>query len=126
VKAIEAFRGGKMRYWKSFAHSFLAAGLALGAAGTIFARDWDGGYYRNRDLRHDYRDLHSDYARENAMRADITRDRVRLNQDIRLGRSAAASRDAADLARDQRVLRAEQRDIHRDRRDIYRDRVYRR
>lgn len=110
-----------MRYWKSFAHYFLAAGLVLGAAATISARDWDDGSYRNRDLRHDYRDLHSDYARENAMRADIARDRARLNEDIRLGRQAAASRDAADLARDQRVLRAELRDIHRDRRDIHRD-----
>lgn len=114
-----------MRYWKSFAHYFLAAGLALGAAAAISARDWDDGYYRNRDLRHDYRDLHSDYAHVNAMRADIARDRARLNYDIRLGRSAAASREAADLARDRRALRAELRDIHHDRRDIYRDHLYR-
>lgn len=114
-----------MRYWKSFAHYFLAAGLALGAAATISARDWDDGYYRNRDLRRDYRDLHSDYAHVNAMSADIARDRVRLNENIRLGRQGAAARDAADLARDRRALRAELRDIHHDRRDIYRDRLYR-
>ena len=62
-----------MRYWKSFARYGLAAALALGAAVTLPARD----------LRHDYWDLHGDYGRVNALRADIARDRVRLNQDIR-------------------------------------------
>ena len=72
-------------------------------------------------MRHDYRDLSGDYARVNAMRADIARDRARLNEDIRCGREAAAARDAADLARDQRALEAQLRDIRHDQRDIYRD-----
>ena len=104
-----------MRYWKSFARYGLAAALALGAAVTLPARD----------LRHDYWDLHGDYGRVKALRADIARDRVRLNQDIRLGRRAAASRAAADLARDRQALRAELRDVHKDRQDINRDRLYR-
>jgi hypothetical protein len=118
VETVEVFEGGeKMRYWKSFAHYTLAAGLALGGAMTLSAG--------NRDVRHDYRDLHRDYSHVNGLRADIARDRVRLNEDIRLGRQGAASRAAADLARDRRALRAELRDIHRDRQDIYRDRLYR-
>ena len=104
-----------MRYWKSFVHYGLAAGLALGATATLPARDW-------RDLRHDYRELRRDDARANARRADIARDRVGLNEDIRSGHRAAASREAVDLVRDERALRAELRDIHRDRRGIYRDR----
>jgi hypothetical protein len=110
-----------MQHWKSFVHYALVAGLVLGAAATLSARDGDDGYYQRRDLRHDYRDLRGDYARVNALRADIARDRVRLNEDIRWGRRAAASRDAADLARDQRTLDAQLRDIHRDQRDIHRD-----
>ena len=106
-----------MRYWKSFASYTLAAGLALGGAMTLSARD--------RYLRRDYRDLDSDYGHVNALRADIAPDRVRLHEDIRLGRPVAASREAADLARDRRALRAELRDIHRDRQDIDRDRLYR-
>ena len=77
--------------------------------------------YQRQDLRHDYRDLSGDYARVNAMRADIARDRTRLNEDIRCGREAAAARDATDLARDQRALEAQLRDIRHDQRDIYRD-----
>ena len=113
-----------MRYGRSFAHCILAAGLALGLAATVSARDWDDGYYPNRNLRHDHRDLDRDYRRVNALRADIARDRARLDENIRLGRQAAASREAADLARDQRALRAELRDIHRDRRDIHGDYRY--
>lgn len=113
-----------MRYWRSFAHCILAAGLLLGTAATLSARDSDDGYYYNRDLRHDYRDLHHDYGRVHALRADIARDRARRDENIRLGRQAAASRDAADLARDQRALRAELRDIHRDRGDIHGDYRY--
>jgi hypothetical protein len=103
----------------------LLAGLAVGAAATLSAHDWDdewrGRDYQRQDLRHDHRDLSGDYARVNAMRADIARDRARLNEDIRCGREAAAARDAADLARDQRALEAQLRDIRHDQRDIYRD-----
>ena len=54
----------------------------------------------------------------------FARDRARLDENIRLDRQAAASRDAADLARHQRALRPELRDIHRDRRDIQGDYRY--
>jgi hypothetical protein len=97
----------------------------VAAAGTLSARDWDDSWrgrdYQRQDLRRDYRDLSGDYARVNAMRADIARDRVRLNEDIRCSREAAAAREAADLARDQRALEAQLRDIRHDQRDIYRD-----
>jgi hypothetical protein len=86
-----------MKYTKFFALAALAAGMAFPAA----AQD---------------RDLRGDYARVNRMQADISRDRARMNEDIRYGRSAAAARDAADLARDQRALDAQMRDIHRDQR----------
>ena len=115
-----------MRHRKVLANFGVLAGLAVGAAGTLSARDWDDSwhgrdYQRRQDLRHDYRDLSGDYARVNAMRADIARDRARLNEDIRCGRDAAAARDAADLARDQRALEAQVRDIRHDQRDIYSD-----
>jgi hypothetical protein len=93
-----------MRYTKYFTGFALAVGMALSGASTLSAQDW-----RYRDLRHDY-------ARVDRMRADIARDRVRLNEDIRCGRQSAAARDAADLARDQRALNAQVRDIRNDRR----------
>jgi len=114
-----------MRYKKVLANFGVLAGLAVGAAGALSARDWDDSWhgrdYQRQDLRHDYRDLSGDYARVNAMRGDIARDRARLNEDIRCGRDATAARDAADLARDQRALEAQLRDIRHDQRDIYRD-----
>ena len=114
-----------MRHRRVLANFGVLAGLAVGAASTLSARDWDDAWhgrdYQREDLRHDYRDLSGDYARVNAMRADIARDRTRLNEDIRCGREAAAARDAADLARDQRALEAQLRDIRHDQRDIYRD-----
>ena len=100
-----------MRYLKLFAFFTLAAGAAL--AGDP--------YWQGRDLRHDYRDVGHAYAQADRLRADIARDRWQLNEDIRCGRSGAASRDAADLARDQRALDAIYRDIQRDRADIRRD-----
>jgi hypothetical protein len=91
-----------MRYGKVLARFGVLVGLAVGAAGTLSAHDWDdewhGRDHRRQDLRHDYRDLHGDYAQVNAMRADIARDRARLNEDIGCGREAPAARDAADLA----------------------------
>jgi len=85
-----------MTHTKLFALAALAAGMAFPAAA---------------------RDIDHDYARVDRMRSDIARDRARLNEDIRCGRTAAASRDAADLARDQRALDAQYRDIRHDRRD---------
>jgi hypothetical protein len=92
-----------MRYTKWFASVAIAAGMAVAGTTAASAQDW-------RDLRHDYNQV-------DRMRDDIARDRVRLNEDIRCGRSAAAARDAADLARDQRALQAQRRDIRQDSRD---------
>jgi len=102
-----------MRYTKWFASFAIMAGMAV--AGTTAAS------------AQDYRDLRHDYNRINRMQADIARDRVRLDEDIRCGRSAAAARDAADLARDQRALQAQRRDICEDwrGRDSYYYRGYR-
>jgi hypothetical protein len=127
VKGPESLpeEGKKMRYTNVLARFGLLAGLMVGAVATLSARDWDddwrGRDYQRHDLRHDYRDLRGDYARVNAMRADIARDRTRLNEDIRCGREAAAARDAADLAHDQRALEAQLRDIRHDQGDIYGD-----
>src|SRR6516162_8680186 len=110
-----------MRYRKVLAHFGVLAVLAVGAAGTLSARDWDDAWhgcdYQRQDLRHDYRDLSGDYARVNAIRADIARDWARLDENIRCGREAAAARDTADLAGDQRALDAQLRDIRHDQRD---------
>ncbi len=99
-----------MRYTKLFAGFALAAGMALTGASSLSAADWDGW----RDRMHDRQDIRRDYDRVDRMRADIARDRARLDEDIRCGRTAAASRDAADLARDQRALQSQYRDIHED------------
>ncbi len=97
-----------------------ALGLSLAAAAPAEDR-YEDRYYEGRDLRHDYRDLHYDYAAVDRLRADVARDRWRLNEDIRCGRQYRAADDAADLARDQRALGALMRDIRHDRRDIRRD-----
>jgi hypothetical protein len=47
--------------------------------------------------------------RTERLRADIARDRARLREDIRRGRSRAAARQAAELARDERALRNRER-----------------
>jgi hypothetical protein len=96
-----------MKSFRTLAGLALAAGIALSGTATLSAQD--------------YRDIHHDYARVNQMRADIARDRARLNEDIRCGRTAAARREAADLARDQRALDAQLRDIRHDRSDVRRD-----
>ena len=110
-----------MRLGNSFTKLALAAVLATGGAIQLSAADWADRYYDSRDLRHDYRDVSRDYARANALQADIARDRARLDEDIRCGRQSRASHDAADLARDQRALDALRRDIRHDQRDIYHD-----
>ena len=90
-----------MKRFKFFALAALALGIA--APATLSAQDW-------RDVRHDY-------ARVDRMRDDMARDRARLNEDIRCGRTQAAASDARDLARDQSALAAQQRDIRHDRYD---------
>lgn len=102
-----------MRAKKYFAGLVLVAGMAFPGAAALSAQDW-----------RDYRDVNHDYARINRMRADMAADQARLNEDIRCGRSAAAARDAQDLARDQRAYNAQVRDVRHDQRDIRRDSYY--
>ena len=104
-----------MRYMKMFVWTALTMGMAALPAA---AQD---GYWQRQDIRNDQRDLRHDYARVERLRADIARDRARLNEHIRCGNHRAAAADAADLARDQRALDAQLRDIQRDRRDSHRD-----
>jgi len=121
-----------MRLLRNFAWFTLAAGLTLPV--SLMAQDWDGArdrYNDRQDIRHDARDLHHDYANLGALRADVARDRARMNEHIREGNDFAASRYAADLARDQRQLdaltrdiRHDQYDIRYDRRDLHRDYRY--
>jgi septal ring factor EnvC (AmiA/AmiB activator) len=82
---------------------------------------WVDRQERRQDLREDYRDVQNDYAQVERLRADIARDRYRLNEALENGNEWQASRIAADLARDQRALAALQADIDRDHRDIRRD-----
>ncbi len=76
---------------------------------------------RRQDLREDYRDVQNDYVQVERLRADIARDRYRLNEALEDGNEWQASRIAADLARDQRTLAALLADIERDHRDIRHD-----
>ncbi len=93
------------------ARYLLTAAGVVGLAGTpaLFAGD----YYRNYDLRHDYRSV----ARENV---DIRADRYRLREDLERGRYRQAERQRADLNRDRYQRDREVRDIHRDWRDGWR------
>ena len=110
------------------------AALLLVAGGSLFAQSrfsitvggyspgfYDDRYYQRQDLRDDYRDLRGDYAQVARLRADIARDRYRLNQALEYGDDWQASRIAGDLARDQRSLDALLADIARDHRDIRHD-----
>jgi hypothetical protein len=113
-----------MQYTRWFAGLALAAGMALPGASLLSAadRDWRDTYHDRQDMRSDYRDMRNDYRNVERLRADIARDQWKLNEDIRCGRSWAASQDARDLARDQRALAAQYRVIQRDRVDLFRDR----
>ena len=102
--------------------ALMAAGLTLGGVTQLSATDWRDMNHDRQDLREDYRDLRVDRIQVNRLRADIARDQVRLNENIRFGRDRAAAQDARDLARDQRALDALLRDIRHDRVDTYRDR----
>ena len=97
--------------------------LLLLAGGSVFAQDYYGNRYDQRqDLRADHRDLSRDYAQLDRLRADVARDRYRLNAALARGDEWQARRVARDLARDQRALNALQADIYRDHRDIRHDR----
>jgi len=91
---------------KSFkvASMILTLGTALMSGGSLFA----GERY----------DIRRDDAVIRNLRADIERDRCRLNEDLRAGRRREAERDRADLARDQRALDMRQRDVHHDRNEF--------
>ena len=84
---------------------------------------WFDRQARRQDLREDYRDIQNDYAQVDRLRADIARDRFRLNEALGAGNDWQASHIAADLARDQRALAALLADINRDHRDIRRDQL---
>jgi hypothetical protein len=100
---------------KLFVWFALAAGAALPGASTLSAQDWRVMFQNNHDVRSDYRDIAGDRKKLDRMRADVARDRARLNEAIRRGRTAEAARIAADMARDQRALDAQMRDIQHDR-----------
>jgi septal ring factor EnvC (AmiA/AmiB activator) len=97
--------------------------LLLVAGASLFAQSGFYGdrYYQRQDLRADYRDLRKDYAQVDRLRADIARDRYRLNRALAYGNEWQAQRIASDLARDQRALNALLADIARDHRDIRHD-----
>ena len=93
----------------------ITAGMALATAlmsgGAAMAGER---YFDRQDIRHDDMAI-------SRLRADIERDRCRLNDDIRFGRRREAARDRENLARDQRALDARLRDVRHDRNDFYRD-----
>ena len=116
-----------MRYTNLFAISaltvVLGGGQSLLAADGFFGR---GGHieirYDSRDQgRYENSDLRRDYRRAEELRADISRDRARLDCHIREGREYQAADDARDLARDQRMLNELMAHIERDRNAQYRD-----
>jgi len=65
-------------------------------------------------LRYENRDLRRDQARADRLRADIARDRERMERARYQGRYREADRLARDLSRDEARLAAVQRDIQRD------------
>jgi hypothetical protein len=67
------------------------------------------GYYESRDLR-------KDYVRAERLRADIARDRQRMERARYYGNFREADRIARDMYRDQAKLEALERDIRRDQR----------
>ena len=80
--------------------------LVLGMAGTGLAQD-------RRELRHDYRVIER-------LRAEVQRDRMRLDEDVRRGHYRQANRDRAKLARDERRLHDWEREARSDRHDMRR------
>ena len=89
----------------------LTLGTALMSGGSMLAGD----RYTDRQ------DIRRDDAAISRLRANIARDRRRLDEDIRTGRRREAARDADDLARDERMLNARLHDIRLDRNDYWRD-----
>ena len=119
-----------MRYTNLITMSAFAAVLGGGQAllaGDGFGRDYRvdvrvGGNYGDRD-RHsrEWEDLRRDETQAAALRADIARDRARLNCDYREGRRYQIARDEQDLARDEWAFRELMFHIERDRERVYRE-----
>jgi hypothetical protein len=91
--------------------------LALGLAAAFL-----GGAAPAQDRYFDRQDLRVDYTQRDRLRADIARDRVRLDWANRWGRWGEARAIRRDLDRDYRALNALNRDIRHDRRDLRHDR----
>jgi len=87
-----------MRYTRHFASIALAVGMLLAGASVVSAADWRDSYQGGR------REFRGDYGRVERMRANIARDRARLEEDMRWRRWDRVRRDRADLARDEREL----------------------
>jgi hypothetical protein len=92
-----------MRFSKMLAWAVLAAGVMVTSV-QAKAEEWGA-----------HRDLRNDYGRVNALRNDISADRLRLREDLRCGRLRAAAQERRDIARDEAVLHAQYRDIRHDR-----------
>jgi hypothetical protein len=103
-----------MRYSKMLVWCALA--MAIPGASVLSAAGWNGRDYARVDRVRDDR-VGVDRGRDGRMQDDIARDRARLNEDIRCGRSDQAAADARDLARDERGFNAPDRGMERTRRD---------
>jgi hypothetical protein len=88
----------------------LAIALGLGAAGAS-AQEWRAPQRQA---------AYASQARVDRLRAEIARDRMRVNENVRRGRHAAAPRNRAELARDQRELQALLRNTRNDARNDWR------
>jgi hypothetical protein len=93
-----------MRTSKFVTWMVLGAGLAASAVPALAQPPY----------RYESRDLRKDYARADRLRADLARDRERLERARYQGRYRDADRIARDIARDQARLDVLERDIRRD------------
>lgn len=99
-----------MRNFRAVTLGFALA-AALVSGGTMLAGD-----------RHeDRRDIRRDEVGMSRLRADIARDRCRLDEHLRAGRRWEAARDREMLERDEHRLMERLRDVRHDRNDYYRD-----
>jgi hypothetical protein len=105
-----------MHYKKCFAGFALAVAMLAACASTASAQDWR---YYQRPNQYQYfgqyqgnrYESENRYDRIEELQEHIARDRARLNEAIRCGNDADASRQAADLARDQRLLQEQIHDV---------------
>ena len=103
-----------MKWIKCFAGCALATGLLTAGTTVASAQDWR--YQQQFQDRQDYRTGYNNaynrtygnsnsYDRMQELQEHIARDHAKLNEAIRCGNDAEATRQAADLAGDQRALR---------------------